>query len=555
MSNEFELTTEDGRSYISEASVSSSPDNLISEVYERGVVVTGTATQFEFDFNNLIVLEAETGVIEMEASTPEENSIILENSNSDIFELIQMEGASISLEDNTAGVGTIITEDDYTIEQENGVNGSLETEEDIHQLISTPARLCHTGLHDLILEEEGILQEAVDQIKLEDHTLDNITQEDFIMGQFLPLLGFGDEADASITLGDNMLLESATPKTVNFCVQTDTGELIGQEEDETTHIVLEDFYFKYWSEGTITQIGTTITLSGSTFPLGIANSGRFFYNTGVESTIIVSVSADFTTIVVENSTTISSAENYKVGYEIDDTSASANAFILMESNTLDPTTEAVATKLVFNGSGNVSHGFTRGEDTDGFGTFTLALNAFPNVVGNDIVYEDGERILNEDGIGGYVAFEDLGNDHGRVLNEDNTGGFIASEDFEAQTDQDDNVMMKELSDALLLEDSETETINYVLSEEAGQMMLEEVFQVSEYKIVLDSNDSILVEDQPDGDNWNHKLLNLDMGRFDIALIANNTSLEIESTDSSTSSTDFFKRSDSAILVSRTEQIV
>jgi hypothetical protein len=32
-------------------------------------------------------------------------------------------------------------------------------------------------------------------------------------------------------------------------------------------------------------------------------------------------------------------------------------------------------------------------------------------------------------------------------------------------------------------------------------------------------------------------------------------LEIESTDSSTNSVDFFERSDSAILVSRTEQIV
>jgi hypothetical protein len=141
------------------------------------------------------------------------------------------------------------------------------------------------------------------------------------------------------------------------------------------------------------------------------------------------------------------------------------------------------------------------------------------------------------------------------LNEDDTGCFISSEDHEGnETTQDDNVMMKEMSDALLLEDSETETLNYVLSEEGGQMMLEDVFQVSEYKIVLDSNDSILIEDQPDGDNWNYKLLNMDMGRFDISVIANNASMTIESTDSSTSVTDFFKRSDSAILVSRTEQI-
>ena len=47
---------------------------------------------------------------------------------------------------------------------------------------------------------------------------------------------------------------------------------------------------------------------------------------------------------------------------------------------------------------------------------------------------------------------------------------------------------------------------------------------------------------------------MDMGRFDIAVIANNASMTIDTTDSSTSATDFFKRSDSAVLVSRTEQI-
>ena len=233
----------------------------------------------------------------------------------------------------------------------------------------------------------------------------------------------------------------------------------------------------------------------------------------------------------------------------------------MEAFTLDTTAEVVRVDLIFNGEGDVNHGYTRGEDSDGLGTFTVSITAFADIVGNDVIYEDGERILAEDSIGGYVAFEDsvqnvsLGIAHSKVLNEDDTGCFISSEDHEGnETSQDDNVLMKEMSDALLLEDSETETLNYVLSEEAGQMMLEDVFQTSEYKIVLDSNDSILIEDQPDGDNWNYKLLNMDMGRFDIGVIANNISMGIESTDSSTSSTDFFKRSDSAILVSRTEQI-
>jgi len=134
LSGEFELTTEDGRSYISEASVSSVPDNLISEVYDRGVVATGTATQFEFDFNNLIVLEGtEKGVIELEAGTPEENAFILESDDPDVILLLL---------------------------QEQG-EGKIFTEEDIHTLIPAPERLCGVGLHDLLLEEEGILQEEV----------------------------------------------------------------------------------------------------------------------------------------------------------------------------------------------------------------------------------------------------------------------------------------------------------------------------------------------------------------------------------------------------------
>ena len=102
-------------------------------------------------------------------------------------------------------------------------------------------------------------------------------------------------------------------------------------------------------------------------------------------------------------------------------------------------------------------------------------------------------------------------------------------------------------------DNDNVNINYVLSEEGGQMMLEDVFQVSENKIILGSNDSILIEDQSDSDNY--KLLNMDMGRFDISVVANNESMTIQSTDSSASTTDFFRRSDSAIFVSRTEQIV
>ena len=568
LSGEFELTTEDGRSYVSEASTSSQPDNLIAETYERGVTATGTATQFEFDFNNLIVLEkfptfnkiifedggtsiledavgtilnefqtdevgttTRVGVIELETSTPEENAIILESDDPDVFGLLQQEDGS-----------------------------KIFTEEDIHTLIPAPARLVGVGLHDLILEEEGILQEAVDQIKLEDFTLDNVVQEDFIIGEFVPFLGFGDEADESITIDDNILLEAATHKSENVVIEAENGDLIADESDGSSHFVLENFFFKYYNVGTVTQTGTTITVSGGSFPSAVINGGRFYYQNGQDSTVITAVSDNLNEITVEDSRTISSPENYKVEYALDDTPADTDSVLIMEAFSLDPTTERVRIDLIFNGKGDVNHGYTRGEDSDGLGTFTLSIAAFTDIVGNDIIYEDGERILAEDSIGGYIAFEDstqnvsLGIAHSKVLNEDDTGGFISTEDHEGnETTQDDNVLMKELSDALLLEDSETEIFNYVLSEEGGQMMLEDVFQVSEHKIVLDSSDAILVENQPAGDNY--RLLNLDMGRFDIDTIANNTSMTIQTTDSSDAATDFFKRSDSAILVSRTEQIV
>ena len=61
----------------------------------------------------------------------------------------------------------------------------------------------------------------------------------------------------------------------------------------------------------------------------------------------------------------------------------------------------------------------------------MSITAFADIVGNDVTFEDGERILAEDSIGGYVAFEDsvqnvtLGIAHSRVLNEDDTGCFIS----------------------------------------------------------------------------------------------------------------------------------
>ena len=40
----------------------------------------------------------------------------------------------------------------------------------------------------------------------------------------------------------------------------------------------------------------------------------------------------------------------------------------MEAFTLDTLVDIVSQELIFNGVGDVNHGFTRGENTDGLGT-------------------------------------------------------------------------------------------------------------------------------------------------------------------------------------------
>ena len=106
----------------------------------------------------------------------------------------------------------------------------------------------------------------------------------------------------------------------------------------------------------------------------VVDGGRFYYQNGVESTVIVSVSATGMEMTVENSTTISSSEHYRIEYALDDTPATVDAFIVMEAFTLDPTTEVVRPDIIFNGVGDVNHAFTRGEDSDGLGTYLSLIH-------------------------------------------------------------------------------------------------------------------------------------------------------------------------------------
>ena len=70
----------------------------------------------------------------------------------------------------------------------------------------------------------------------------------------------------------------------------------------------------------------------------------------------------------------------------------------MEAFTLDTLVDIVNPILIFNGIGDVNHGFTRNENTDGLGTNTLSVAAFADIIGNDVLFEDSTRVLAEDSI-------------------------------------------------------------------------------------------------------------------------------------------------------------
>ncbi|NWJ43609.1 hypothetical protein HX837_05340, partial [Marine Group I thaumarchaeote] len=110
-----------------------------------------------------------------------------------------------------------------------------------------------------------------------------------------------------------------------------------------------------------------------------------------------------------------------------------------------------------------------------------------NVIGNDIVYEDETRILNEDG----------------------------------ETTQDDNIILLEWGDSIIQEDDSNG--GYILDEDGGYVVVEDALQTDE-GIGFEKNDIVVLEDIFD----NYKLLNFEETRFRVDTISNNTFLKVSS---------------------------
>ncbi len=306
-----------------------------------------------------------------------------------------------------------------------------------------------------------------------------------------------------------MLLEDDTGGKVvteDFFRVTELGSFIVQEGDGVSKIVQENFYYKQWSEGQIQQSGTTVTIVSGRLPHGVHDGGQLRYANGLW-TNITSSGGNREEFVVENSATVSTAENYRVYYAVDDTAYNTESYVSLELNTLgeDGANDA-GREYFFTPDGIIGH-----EDIDGNGTYTLTTFQLDQRHGNDIVYEDGERILHEDG----------------------------------ELTQDENVLLLEWNDVLLLETSTQDGEDSVLNEDEGEVILEDTNQASEFKISMESSDTVLLEQ----DTFGSKLIWFDGARFDIKQISNSTFMTIESTET------FWERPNSPILIERAERVV
>ena len=537
---------------------------FISASYLRQNDAIGTDTKFESEFSAVIILEAETGVVLLEEGTSQDNLICQENSDDKIFEPIQ-------IEESGTLIGNLAAEDDFQkdtarlvlndlhdlILEEEAI--ALEEEDHILQEDFTSG----DAIKSLLTEggDNLVLQHADHNLATEEIIgLDNFVQEDRTIDSFTPLLGLepdnlsgnGGTMDDQGQIPPNIVLEDGTNKTENLCIVmedtiinsaggrigyedtdgneeshvlleddtggkvvtedffrvTELGEFVVQEGDGVSKIVQEEFYYKQWSEGQIQQTGTTVTIASGRLPHGIHEGGQLRYANGLH-TKITSMGSLNEEFEVENSATISTAQNYRILYGVDDTAYNKEVFVSLELNTLSSSgANDAGRQYQFTPDGIVGH-----EDLDGLGTFTLTPFLLDQRHGNDIVYEDGERILHEDG----------------------------------ELTQDENVILLEVNDVLILEDSTNENHNSLLLETDGEIFLEETNQDSEFKLSMESNDVVMLENPVS--SFDFRLLNMDGARFRIGLISNSTFMTVDSTET------FFERPDSPIIIERAERIV
>ena len=472
---------------------------LLRAEYTRDSEAIGTSTEFETDLNSIIILEDNSGVIELESYTPQDYLILLEN-----------EIGTITLEENTTGGPGQILQDDA--------------------VVTTTKRLVFEDLKDLILEDEGIALEQPIYVETEDYTTadeivnlvtengnqldaengNNLVSEevgigninivhtfDLKIGDFVPSIGLEYDVDDGEIPG-GIILEDYTTRINDHWLTEDEKRLVVEHTSadygsDYITLLLEGSYAASWSEGTIQQISDTITLTGSEWPHGVDDDGVLYYADGSTANVTSRViSSDFQRITVDKVKTISADENYIIHYGRYLTShASQDTDYLKCEFNADETTATYFNDI---GKGYLYHinGMVDHEGTAG----GVSIPTFEERLGNDIVYEDGERILTEDGEVDHIAIEARAGETIYLVSEN--GDNLVSENG-------DNFYYSILPEVI--------TLTNVIKLEDGTGFL-----------AMEEDDEVLLEDK----HLNYRLLNFEGTRYMVDYIANNTFLKVSS---------------------------
>ena len=190
--------------------------------------------------------------------------------------------------------------------------------------------------------------------------IENIVQEVKIR-DFVPEIGinFGD----AVVEGENLLLESHTPDTTEGAI-----------------VVGANTYAQSWSDGLLIQSSTTVSLvDGSAFPYGV-EGGTLRYANGTV-TDITNLNNNMTQLTVGNSATVDDpGQTFRIYYGSDEAvPIDTPRKMKCEIGTTDTNELGKEYQYLIN---------------DWLG---LTIEAFHERHGNDIVFEDGERMLIEDG--------------------------------------------------------------------------------------------------------------------------------------------------------------
>ena len=455
------------------------PIAFLRAQYTRDSEVSGTGTVFDSDLSSLIILESADGALEMEQDTDDAVLLIGETTNDRIFEPIALEGTgAVLLEDFS---GQVLTEDEFRLVQEEGDDGNLALEETQD---TTSRRLVYHEIKNLIVDEEAIELEEETLMKIEDNELDNIVREDFTISEFVPNMayeydgtkheGFLQTEDGdTVTFEDDVTayleLENGWNIFHGGTIDTSPGSWVLEDKIES-HIILDGLDDGSWVEGdalldedeNVLLLEAFEILGGKIFledtyeqEAARGESGGQIYLEDQDGSII---SEDYSAVFLQG-------EGGTIKAEFCDADLSANA-------------------QFFNDGGRFYHfnlnGYTRNDQS-------LSQPERDNVVGNDIVYEDETRILNEDG----------------------------------ETTQDDNIILLEWGDSIIQEDDSSG--GYILDEDGGYVVIEDALQTEE-GIAFEKNDIVVLEDIFD----NYKLLNFEETQFRVDTISNNTFLKVSS---------------------------